>query len=250
MSTSSRHIDTETLDPARRALFNTFVGLTSERHFTSLWQTDVDFNKRVLAPQAELGLLNEHDALMIAQTLSATTRASYTNLPNSILSGLLAHLSCNMLSKWTPVSPLSRSLVVSLSTVSSYWVQETVFPALLRKNLVLRVENPEGVNQALHNIRYGEDIYASSSFVTFPARQSAASSTDLPPPKSTNQNHWEEIRKTNSNKTSPSTWDQLRQRYESPDTEPDSNAPVQKDDSRARAQAEFDAEIDRERNMK
>ncbi|KAF9270304.1 hypothetical protein L218DRAFT_992937 [Marasmius fiardii PR-910] len=252
MSISSRHVNTETLDPARRTLFNTFVGLTSERQFTGLWQIDVEFNKRILAPQAELGLLSEHDAVVVAQTLSATTRASYTNLPNSVLSGLLAHLTCNVVSRWTRISPLSRSLMVSLSTASSYWVQETILPALIRKNLVSRVENPEGVNQALQNIRYREDVPASDSFATvsLPPSLPLPAPAEPPAPKPLNQNHWDEIRKTNSNKASPSTWDQLRQRHEKSDMEPNSNPQTQKDDDRARAQAKFDALVDRERNMK
>jgi hypothetical protein len=63
---------------------------------------------------------------------------------------------------------------------------------------------------------------------------------------------WDEIRGVNSNKAPASSWDVLRQKHErtqisaTPDISPQTDA----DQDRTRAQAEFDAMVDRERNMK
>ncbi|KAK7463677.1 hypothetical protein VKT23_005617 [Stygiomarasmius scandens] len=127
------------------------------------------------------------------------------------------------------------------------------------------LDDPQSVVQALKHVHQkarlpidDESEFSSDAPFETPVSTNASSVSQPPLPQNTaaetqkSSSKWNEIRALNSNKAPASSWDVLRQKHERTQVPSSSPTPqsVDSDSERARAQADFDAMVDRERNMK
>ncbi|KAK1232699.1 hypothetical protein PQX77_004175 [Marasmius sp. AFHP31] len=265
MAFSFDQYNTANFDAAKRALFINYAGMIHETPFMSLWKSP-SYNKQLLAPQADQGLLSSRDLETTAQALSFHKDADSLIWMLAIIGGMSTHVMTRFIARRVlskPLTSLPQSLLVTLGTTSHFWLGSKIVYTAVPFRFAEQVENPEGVLQALQNARYGDSAltsFASPSTSEQPQHLSQAIPDPNPNPNPNRATHqptrqphtqWDEIRGSKSNTATPSTWDKLRQNAErsavqsNPDQQRSTN-----DDDRARAQAEFDALLEKERSMK
>ncbi|KAK7058885.1 hypothetical protein VNI00_001509 [Paramarasmius palmivorus] len=249
--------------------------IVRHRSFSELCHLKVEDNKKILAPQADNGYLSEHDLVQTAEFMGVCGTLPVVPLVNSIAIGMTVAAVSTRLR--IPRTLLGRSTLTASTTAGSYIVSNTEEANDRRRDLLFprfwkSLEDPSGVLLALQTItnRYptfepstsspGQFLDAPAPSPVFvdehaPSSMPVAKSQTAPTPAPQAHSRWDEIRSKNAKQATPSAWDALRETHQRSQiqskegTSKGTEVPAPQDD-RAKAQAEFDAMVERERNMK
>ncbi|KAF5375240.1 hypothetical protein D9758_000189 [Tetrapyrgos nigripes] len=220
---------------------------------------------RLLQQERDAGTISHKDALLTTAIISFNQSLNtYVPVTTATFAGL-----AYFATRGRPISLPARCLGIA-AAASFGPVLPSAVGAFKHRSYVQQLDNPPSVVQALKNIRenarlpvsrepdFSIDVPFESSPKNADSIPSEVSRQPQPTAKANTmetqkQSHrWDEIRSVNSNKAPASSWDALRQKHERNQIPPTAGSPPQTDadQDRVQAQAEFDAMVDRERNMK
>ncbi|THV04849.1 hypothetical protein K435DRAFT_961581 [Dendrothele bispora CBS 962.96] len=222
---------------------------------------------RLLQSEREAGIINHHDSTLTVAFISSVQSMRYYMPVSGATFGVLALVAI----RGRGFSFPQRIFAITSAVTVGHLLPATT-ASLKFRSYANSLDDPQGVVQALKHVNekarlpMGDesDFSVDSQFAEIPAASSPSSDTSSQVQPRTqgsttaeiqkSPSKWDEIRALNSNKAPVSSWDALRQKHERAQIPASTGTPPppqpDRDVDRAQAQAEFDAMVEKERNMK